>query len=242
MDTPSTAHVGYRFASLARELSDQSGSGPTARRIVDLAVTTIGCAGSAITTLRDNGTVRVISASESDVLIVAADIANRTGQSATKTVMQDKATVVNNDMEKAGPRDEYRREMLARTPIRSTASFYLMLGGVELGVMNFYSTETGFFTADVLFDCSVYADHAALAFKTARAEERNMQLATAVDTNREIGMAIGIAMSRYTLTKDAAFDMLVLASSHTNRKLHDIAAETIRTGDVPEWRTKKSKL
>jgi hypothetical protein len=48
-------------------------------------------------------------------------------------------------------------------------------------------------------------------------------LASAVDSNREIWIAIG--MTRYQLTRQAAFDMLVLASSHLNRKLRAIAAD-----------------
>ncbi|MGA9872219.1 MAG: GAF and ANTAR domain-containing protein [Rhodococcus sp. (in: high G+C Gram-positive bacteria)] len=239
MDTPAQADTGYRFASLAWELAQVPGSDSTSQRVVDLAVTTMGCDGAAITTLRENETVRIIAASDPRVVEAAANIANRTGQSATKAVLAEKATIVNNDVETDPRWESYRREMVANTPVRSTASFYLMLGGTELGVMGFYSEKKNFFTSDVLYDCAIFADHAAVALRAARIEERIRELATAVDTNREIGVAIGIVMSRYNLTKDAAFDMLVVASSHTNRKLRDIARETVGTGDVPSWRSKR---
>lgn len=238
MDTFDTHHTGHRFASLAWDLAQEPGAAPTAQRIVDLAVKTIFCSGAAVTTMRRNGTVKIVAGTDPTVLSAAARIADRTGQSSTKATLEVKATTVNNDVEHDRRWDQYRRLIAAKTPIRSTASFYLALGGVELGVMSFYAHRPHFFTADVLDDCAIYADHAAVALKAARAEDRSTQLAEAVKSNREIGIATGILMSRYALTEDAAFDMLVVASSHTNRKLRDIAAETVTTGDIPSWRPK----
>ncbi|WP_186628607.1 GAF and ANTAR domain-containing protein [Rhodococcus sp. BP22] len=238
MNTIDSEHAGYRFASLSWDLAQHPGAGPTAQRVADLAVTTLGCSGAAVTTLRDNGRVRIIAASNQRTIAEAAKIADRTGQSATKAVLATKGTIVNNDVENDPRWVQYRELMTEQTSIRSTASFYLILGGVELGVMGFYSAHKDFFTDEILYDCSIYADHAAVALKSAGADDRNDQLSMAVDTNREIGIAIGIVMSRYKLTRDAAFDMLVVASSHTNRKLRDVAAEIAATGKVPAWRSK----
>lgn len=238
MNTSHSHHTGQRFASLAWELAQETGSAPTAQRIVDLAVKTISCSGAAVTTLRSDGTVKIVAGSDYAVLSAAARIADRTGQSSTKATLNAKATTVNNDVEHDPRWDQYRRLITADTPIRSTASFYLALVGVELGVMSFYSHRPRFFTPEVLDDCAIYADHAAVALKAARAEDRSTQLAQAVVSNREIGIATGILMSRYAIAEDAAFDMLVVASSHTNRKLREIAAETVTTGDIPSWRPK----
>ncbi|WP_176224948.1 GAF and ANTAR domain-containing protein [Rhodococcus sp. 1168] len=235
---PSRRDAGYRFASLAWDLAQHPGAGPTAQRVVDLAVTTMSCVGAAVTTLRANGRLRIIAASDRRTVAEAAEVADRTGQSATKAVLATKGTIVNNDVENDPRWAQYRELMTKQTSIRSTASFYLILGGVELGVMGFYSARKDFFTDEILYDCAIYADHAAVALKNADAGDRNDQLSMAVDTNREIGIAVGIVMSRYKLTRDAAFDMLVVASSHTNHKLRDVAAETASTGNVPTWRPK----
>ena len=40
-------------------------------------------------------------------------------------------------------------------------------------------------------------------------------------------------MARRLVTKDQAFEMLKMASQHLHRKLRDIAAEVIETGEVP---------
>ncbi len=186
MNTIDSEHTGYRFASLSWDLAQHPGAGPTAQRVVDLAVTTLGCGGAAITTLRDNGRVRIVAASNQRTIARAAKIADHTGHSATKAVLATKGTIVNNDVENDPRWVQYRELMTEQTSIRSTASFYLILGGVELGVTGFYSAHKGFFTDVTLYYCSIYADHAAVALKNAGADDRNDQLSMAVDTNRKL--------------------------------------------------------
>ena len=52
-------------------------------------------------------------------------------------------------------------------------------------------------------------------------------------TRTLIGQAQGILIERYKMTAEAAFEMLVTASSTTNRKLRDIASDLVTTGEVP---------
>ena len=60
------------------------------------------------------------------------------------------------------------------------------------------------------------------------------QLRQALRTNRTTGTAVGIVMVRYELDPERAFKVLVRTSQQSNRKLHDIAAEVVRTGALPE--------
>jgi signal transduction histidine kinase/DNA-binding response OmpR family regulator len=59
------------------------------------------------------------------------------------------------------------------------------------------------------------------------------QLRQALKTNRTTGTAVGIVMTRYDLDPARAFQVLVRTSQQTNRKLHDIAEELVRTGVLP---------
>jgi hypothetical protein len=52
----------------------------------------------------------------------------------------------------------------------------------------------------------------------------------ALNSNREIGAAMGILMARHQLTSDQAFDLLRRASQSAHRKVVAIAAEVIETG------------
>jgi len=58
------------------------------------------------------------------------------------------------------------------------------------------------------------------------------QLTFARDSNRRIGMAIGIVMNQRQVDEVHAFDVLRRISQNTNRKLRDIAEEVIRDRGV----------
>ena len=59
------------------------------------------------------------------------------------------------------------------------------------------------------------------------------QLRQALQTNRTIGTAVGIVMTQYELDQQRAFQVMARTSQQSNRKLHDIAAEVVRTGSLP---------
>jgi len=59
------------------------------------------------------------------------------------------------------------------------------------------------------------------------------QLRRALQSNRTTGTAVGIVMTRYDLDSERAFRVLVRTSQQSNRKLHDVAEEIVRTGVLP---------
>jgi signal transduction histidine kinase/DNA-binding response OmpR family regulator len=60
------------------------------------------------------------------------------------------------------------------------------------------------------------------------------QLRQALASNRTIGTAIGIVMTRYGLASDRAFHTLVRISQQSNRKLRDVAEEIGAAGAIPD--------
>ena len=53
------------------------------------------------------------------------------------------------------------------------------------------------------------------------------QLKEALDSNRRIGMAMGLVMGQLQVTDEEAFDALRRISQNTNRKLRDVADDVI---------------
>ena len=78
----------------------------------------------------------------------------------------------------------------------------------------------------------VFAAHGALALAAAADREQLEQLRQAVASNRVIGTAIGILMAVRHISEAEAFDLLRVASQHSNRKLRDIAGDIVRLGVV----------
>jgi hypothetical protein len=99
--------------------------------------------------------------------------------------------------------------------------------GPRMGALNYYSrTPHGLDAADK--DVAlVFATHAAVALRGARAVEaaelRATQLGEAVQSRDVIGQAKGILMERRGLTADQAFDTLRRTSQDLNVKLRDLA-------------------
>jgi hypothetical protein len=62
---------------------------------------------------------------------------------------------------------------------------------------------------------------------------RNLgSLQAALESNRRIGIAVGILMTRLQITDEAAFDLLRRASNDRNVKLRVLAEEVIYTGEL----------
>jgi GAF domain-containing protein len=113
----------------------------------------------------------------------------------------------------------------------SLLSSQLFTESTNLGALNLYAGRPHSFQPGDETVGQVFAAHAAIALSAARQEEN---LRRAIDKRDLIGQAKGILMERYRLTAPQAFELLVCASSHTNRKLFDIADELTSTGAMPE--------
>lgn len=101
-----------------------------------------------------------------------------------------------------------------------------------LAALNLYSDEPDAFDDHAVGVALILATHAAAVVSEALAAERASNLMRGLESNREIGVAMGILMHRYRLTREQAFDVLRVASQDTNRKLAHIAADVADTGTL----------
>ena len=101
-----------------------------------------------------------------------------------------------------------------------------------IAALNLYSTNRDAFAEDALPICILLATHASLALTSAGQRERIVNLEQAIKSNREVGVAVGVLMSRHTITQQQAFDLLRMSSQHSHRKLREVAADVVETGDL----------
>lgn len=222
------------FAALARDLAEQADRDAVATRVLELITGATGCSFAAIAQLSPQGALTYHHTTDRELLSKVAAISTATGEGVAWQALRERATVQVDDVNSEPRWPQYTSRLRAETPIRSVLAYCLILDNSVLGVLLLFSTEPGFFTVPMCRFADVYADHAAIALARVSDHERAENLETALRTNREIGMAIGILMVRYGLTDQAAFDLLRVTSQHEHRKLRDIAAETVYSGELPQ--------
>ena len=127
----------------------------------------------------------------------------------------------------------FARAIVDQTPARSMLSFGLFLTEENRAALNLYATRPGAFTEQSTATGSMFAAYASMALLAAARQDKAHHLTRALETNREIGVAMGILMANGKLTTQQAFAQLITASQHLNRKLHDIAADVALTGTLP---------
>ncbi len=134
---------------------------------------------------------------------------------------------------------EFGRRVHAELGVASMVSFRLKgdyLADEMIAGLNLYSDQLNAFTPTAVEIGSLLATHGAVAIAAELNRHKAVNLTYALTTNRDIGVAMGVLMTRYCLTRDQALDLLRITSQRSNRKLHDIAVEVADTGvlhDMP---------
>lgn len=229
------------FARIAQDISDQPDVAATTHRIAELAKTVAGCDAAGVWRSSRVGTVQLVAASDEGIVPVIHDIVLATHEGPAYQCLHDERTVRLADLSSDARWPDYAARVKASgLGVRSAVAYPLQAEGETHGALVLYSIEPGYFSNEVVEIGSVLASHAALALDLADTSAHAENLAKALETSRQIGTAIGIVMTEYKITNDAAFDLLRVASQQLHRKLHDIADEVILTGAIPDWRSEAS--
>jgi hypothetical protein len=113
--------------------------------------------------------------------------------------------------------------------VLSALSFQLFVEGDRMGALDVYGDRPNAFDEEAENVGLLLASHAAIAMAGSRKTD---QLRIAVESRDLIGQAKGILMERYKIGPAQAFDLLVVASQRTHRKLHDVAEQLADTGEL----------
>jgi hypothetical protein len=118
--------------------------------------------------------------------------------------------------------------------VRSVLSQRLRLGSDAglIAALNIYSDAADAFDERARATGLVLATHGGLLMNTMLANDRVRNLQVALESNRQIGVAMGVLMHEHGLSQTQAFDVLRASSQDSNRKLAHIATEVIETGTL----------
>ncbi|MGH8962188.1 MAG: GAF and ANTAR domain-containing protein [Jatrophihabitantaceae bacterium] len=129
---------------------------------------------------------------------------------------------------------EFGRRAFEDTGVISMLSFRLFFeddSGV-LAAINMYSAKPGAFDDASRAIGLLLSTHGALALSAVMANDKADNLLVALQTSREIGVAMGVLMASQKVTREHAFHLLRIASQHSHRRIADIALDVAETGEL----------
>jgi GAF domain-containing protein len=232
-EQPSRLALAQQFAELARELQRMPDKEATLAGVVQAAMRAVpGVEEAGITVARGKHFRTVAPSGELPRQVDELQYELCAGP-CVDAILNEKP-VRTGDLENDPRWPTFGKRAAVEAGVHSMLAIRLFLNDGEdrdtIGALNMYSTRYQAFTETCETLACIFATHAAIALGGAESSEQAMNLQLAQESNREIGMAMGVLMSRHQLTQTQAFDLLRMASQHTHRKLREIASDVVETG------------
>jgi GAF domain-containing protein len=217
------------FAHLAQVLAAAPDEEARLQIAVDAAVALVhGCDHAGITINERRGLVT--RASSDEVVQQANELQDHLGEGPCLDVMRDQETLVVPDLHHAHRWPLWAKRVREDLGVGSLISLLFYAEPKSFGALSLYARSGRRFDGDDLAVAQALAAHLSVIVS---AERQIDQLGVAMDNRTVIGRAEGIVMERLGVTADQSFDYLRRVSSHTNRKLVDVATEIAHTRRLP---------
>jgi ANTAR domain-containing protein/GAF domain-containing protein len=229
------------FADLERELTALSDAGSVLRLLTSRAVELVpGAEHAGITRGRDG---RFETVAATDALVGAVDAIQYELRSGPCVDAILESTVFSAPDLRTDHRWPEFGARAADLGVLSMLSFRLFTeNNPDLNAgLNLYATGPSAFDETSESVGMLFATHGALAVAGAAAQEKADNLVIALQNSREIGVAMGVLMTRHQTTREEAFNLLRIASQRMHRKLADVAAEVADTGTLPAPADRRSR-
>ena len=120
--------------------------------------------------------------------------------------------------------------MLAETPVRGMAGYRIVIEGKKIGALNLFSDTAGALETGG-DEGVVLAAFASIALGSVANRDRADSLRRGLESNREVGKAIGLLMAAHEIGSVEAFELLRRASNDMNMKLTEVAREVIQNAE-----------
>jgi GAF domain-containing protein len=219
------------FSELAQGLASAPDEDVRLKVAVDAAVALVrGCDHAAVTINDKHGLLT--RAGTDDVVNRANELQQELGQGPCLDVMRDQNTLVSTDLTQDQRWPKWAPRVADELGVASMMSLLVYTDRESFGALSLYAQRGHRFDADDVAVGQALAAHLAVIMA---AERQIDQLGLAMHNRVTIGQAQGVLMERLDITADQAFDYLRRVSSHTNRKLVDIAARIAATRELPDF-------
>ena len=217
------------FAELGARLAGQDTTDPFE------AVTSVArdqlpaAAGASVTVLRNNGFTTVAATDER--IRRADEIQYDLGSGPCLDAIVSHTMYRPRDLRTDERWPDYGRRVADELGLDSMLSYRMLLPANDtVAGLNLYAEQPDAFTDRDALIGLLLATHGAQVASSVIYGRHVHHLKRALQSNRGIGVAIGVLMATHRVTEEQAFDLLRIASQNSNRKLVDIAAEVVESG------------
>ena len=111
--------------------------------------------------------------------------------------------------------------------VKGMAGFRIRRDGEKVGALNVFSDTAGALTEHSLEQAIMLTAFASVAMAALERGEEASTLRRGLESNREIGKAIGLLMAMHDINDDQAFEMLSKVSQEMNIKLAEVASQVV---------------
>jgi hypothetical protein len=184
-----------------------------------------GCDHASLMLIRHGTPVTVASSDEIAARIDAFE--RELGDGPCLDAIEDEAAYVDSDLTDGSPWPELTARVLSETPVRGMAGFRMMASNKKTGALNLFSDQPGKLTRQSVNEAILLVSFASVALMAAGEQQTALTLRRGLESNREIGKAIGLLMAFHKVDEDAAFGMLRQASQDMNVKVSQVAREVV---------------
>lgn len=186
-----------------------------------------GCDHACITTMKGGGDL-VTEGATDDVAMLVDKYERQTRQGPCLDAIMDVAYQHDPDITVHSAWPELSELVLANTPVRGMIGYRLLVGSRKAGALNIFADRPGALTKESADMGAIVASFASVTVAGAAANHRAETLHQGLQSNREIGKAIGLLMATHHVDEDEAFEVLRRASSEMNVKLAEVARQFVQ--------------
>lgn len=233
----SGAVLAARMAHLAQALADpEQDQATVAAAGLSMMCGLIPQAECAALVIADPHAPARVLASTSQLASLAAQLQHREAQGPSVEALQGQPLVHAEDLGSSDARQRWPKlgSALADAGIRSAVSCCVAPDDQHRAEVSLFAGSPGAFNRLALERIPPLAAALNVLVVALLFRERATQLAHAVESNRQIGIAVGVIMTRRLCTAEQAFSALRRASERRHLKLREVAEQVIATGELDD--------
>lgn len=221
------------FRQLASDLESATSNDQALRTLTGLCLRVVpGAEAAGITCVSSDGYESVAATSDLAERVDQIQFEVGSGPCIDAAVEE---TVYRTDDLRSDPRwPEFGRRAAEETGVLSMLSFRLFFEDDDdlAAALNVYAKKVAAFDDNGQMAGLAASTYGAEVVTSRRRKAEIFHLRRALESNREIGAAVGVLMAQHRVTREQAFDLLRMASQNSHRKLVDIARDVVETGTL----------